>query len=47
MPRDQVLKRNGAVRRKISTSSMFLGYTTFMRGVDVVDQSRAFYSFQS
>lgn len=47
MLHDQVLKRNGAVRKKISISSMFLGYTTFMRGVDVVDQSRAFYFFQS
>jgi hypothetical protein len=47
MPRDEVPCRNGAVREKIPTSHMLLEYTTYMRGVDVVDQLRASYSSQS
>jgi hypothetical protein len=37
MPHDEVPHRNRAVREKIPTSPMFLGYTTFMRGIDVAD----------
>jgi hypothetical protein len=44
VPRDEVPRRNGAVRKKIPTSPMLLKYTTFMRGVDVADQLRASYS---
>jgi hypothetical protein len=47
MPRDEVPRRNGAVRENIPTSPMLLEYTTFMRGVDVADQLRASYSLQS
>jgi hypothetical protein len=46
MSRDQVSRMNEVVKRKISTSSMFLEYTTFMRGVDVANQLWAFYSSQ-
>jgi hypothetical protein len=44
MPRDEVPRRNGAMREKIPTSPVLLEYTTFMRGVDVADQLRASYS---
>jgi hypothetical protein len=47
MPRDEVPRRNGAVRENIPTSSMLLEYMTYMRGVDIVDQFRASYSLQS
>jgi hypothetical protein len=46
MPRDEVPRRNGAVRENIPTSPMLVEYTTFMRGVDVADQLRASYSSQ-
>jgi hypothetical protein len=44
MPRDEVPRRNEAVRDNIPTSPILLEYTTFMRGVDVADQLRASYS---
>jgi hypothetical protein len=44
VPRDEVPRKNGAVRERIPTSLVLLEYTTFMRGVDVVDQLRASYS---
>jgi hypothetical protein len=44
MPRDEVPRRNGAVRENIPTSPMLVEYTTFMRGVDVADQLQASYS---
>ena len=37
VPRDEVPRRNGAVKKNIPTSHVLLKYTTFMRGVDVVD----------
>jgi hypothetical protein len=37
VPQDEVPRRNGAVRKNIPTSHVLLEYTTFMRGVDVVD----------
>jgi hypothetical protein len=45
--RDEVPCRNGAVRENIPTSPTLLEYTTFMRGVDVADQLRASYTFQT
>jgi hypothetical protein len=47
MPRDEVPRRNGAIREKIPTSPMLLEYTTFMRGIDVAYQLQASYSSQS
>ena len=47
VPMAKVPRRNGAVRDKIPTSLILLEYTTFMRGVDVVDQLRALYSLQT
>jgi hypothetical protein len=44
VPRDEVPRRNGAVRDSIPTSPILLEYTTYMRGVDVADQLRASYS---
>ena len=44
LPRDEVPRRNGAIREKIPTSPMLLEYITFMRDVDVVDQLCASYS---
>jgi hypothetical protein len=46
-PMDTVPQKHGAVREDISTSPILLEYTTFMRGVDVVDQLRASYSSQT
>jgi hypothetical protein len=37
MPRNKVPRWNEVVRKKITTSLMFLKYATFMRGVDVID----------
>jgi hypothetical protein len=45
VPRDEVPRRNGAIREKILTSPMLLEYITFMRDVDVADQLCASYSF--
>ena len=42
-----VPQRNGAVREEVPTSPLLLEYSTFMRGVDVVDQIRASYSSQT
>jgi hypothetical protein len=47
MPLHTVPRRNGAVREVVPTSPVLLEYTTFIRGVDVVDQLRASYSSQS
>jgi hypothetical protein len=47
VPRDEVPRRNGVVRENIPTSPMLLEYMIFMRGVDVTDQLRASYSFQT
>jgi hypothetical protein len=47
MPRDEVPRRNGPVHEEIPTLPMLLEYTTYMRGVDVADQLRTFYSSQS
>ena len=38
VPRDEVPRRNGAVRENIPTSLVLLEYTTFMRSIDVADQ---------
>jgi hypothetical protein len=46
VPRDEVPRRNGAVREFIGTSPMLREYTTYMRRVDVADQLRASYSSQ-
>jgi hypothetical protein len=43
----KVPRRNGAVREAIRTSPMHYEYTTYMRGVDVVDQLWASYSYQT
>ena len=40
-------RRNGAIREAIHTSPIHLEYTTHMRGVDVADELRAFYSCQT
>jgi hypothetical protein len=45
--RDEVPRRNGAVREKIPTLPMLLENTNFMRGVDVADQLQASYSSHS
>jgi hypothetical protein len=47
MPRDEVPRRNGAMKERIPTFPMLLKYTTFMRGVDVAEQLQASYSLQS
>jgi hypothetical protein len=39
--------RNGAVRKAVHTSPIHLEYTTYMRGVDVANQLRASYSYQT
>jgi hypothetical protein len=47
MPCDEVPHHNGTVREKVPISPMLIEYTTYMRGVDVVDQLQASYSSQS
>jgi hypothetical protein len=45
-PVDVVPRQNGAIREEIQSSPMHKEYTTYMHGVDVVDQLRASYSCQ-
>ena len=46
IPMASVLRRDGAHRSLIPTSSQLVEYITWMRGVDVADQLRASYSCQ-
>ena len=47
MPMDSMPQQNGVVRDKVLISPILVGYTTFMRGVDVAIQYCTSYSSQS
>jgi hypothetical protein len=47
MPHNEMPQRNGTVQEFIGTSPMLCEYTTYMRGIDVADQLRVSYSFQT